>query len=169
MNAHPSTRTPAHLPPEFRHLWLLFIVVGVINLVSVWRNLQGLIAQRPDLAQGYRRYFLGVAVFLTLPWLIMGVGIEVGGVPNLFGFLSLRDRNPYVIAFHAALTAMLVLTCYWVFLRRGAEFLVEHPGLTGRRSPTSIAGIRAFWAFMLVFWFVMLVLRWRDLLPVPPI
>ena len=168
MNDHPAVR-PLHLPSAFSHAWLIFLLIGAVNLLGVWRALQGRIAARPDLARGYRLYFFGVAAYLTLPWLLMGVGIEIGGVPNLFAFLSLRDRNPYVIAFHAGLTVMLVLTCYWIFLRRGAEFLVEHPGLLGRRSPQSTVGIRAFWAFMLVFWFVMLVLRWKDLLPVPPI
>ena len=168
MNDAPAVR-PLHLPPEFRHAWLVLTVFGTINLVVLWRNLRGRIAQRPDLAQGYRRYFLAAAIFFTLPWLLMGVGIEVGGVPNLFGFLSLRDRNPYVIAFYATLTVMLLLACYWVLLRRGAEFLVEHPGLSGRNMPQSTAGIRVFRALMLAFWFVMLTLRWLNLLPVPSI
>ena len=166
MNGHAVTR-PMRFPPEFRHLWLVFLVFGVINLVILRRQFQRRSAERPDLAEGYRRYFLGWAVYLLVPCLVMGIGIEIGGVPDPVSFLRLGDRNPYITAFWVENTITLALACYWIFLRRGAEFLLEHQTKM-MNLPKSPAGIRAFFAFMAVFWLVMLALCWMDILPAPP-
>ena len=168
MNTHPTAR-PLHFPPEFRHLWLLFVGVALLNAVLLWLQFRQRSAERPDLAAGYRRYLTGYALGLSLPWLVMGYGIEVGGVPQMFSFLQRPDSNPYVMAFHAVITVELVLLCAWVFLYGGAEFLLSHPGTLGRNNPKTATMIRISFALILLGWVVMLTLRSLNILPVPPL
>ncbi|HEY8020928.1 MAG TPA: hypothetical protein VIH93_07495, partial [Thermoanaerobaculia bacterium] len=57
------------------------------------------------------------------------------------------DRNPFVLAWFGVVVALWLLGLYWLFARRGAEFLIEHPGLL-RGNPKSPAIIRFFYCLM---------------------
>ncbi len=71
----------------------------------------------------------------------MGLGLELGGVPGFFSYFRPRDGNPYVLTFIASVVMLWILGFYWIFTRRGAEFLIDHPGLF-RGDPKSPAMIR---------------------------
>jgi uncharacterized membrane protein len=129
------------IPPElFRHIWILFIAVTVANALALKFRARRHIEANPELAEGYRRLFSGVLFWGNLPWLIVGVGIEFGGVPNVFSYFRPRDGNPFVLAWFTAVIALWLLGFYWIFNQRGAEFLIEHPGLLRGepKSPTVI-------------------------------
>jgi hypothetical protein len=59
----------------------------------------------------------------------MGAGIVFGGVPSANSYFRPRDGNPLVLAWFGVVIVIWILGFYWLFARRGAEFLVEHPGL----------------------------------------
>jgi hypothetical protein len=86
---------------------------------------------------------------MTLPWVIMGVGITTGGVPGIFEYFRPAEGNPYVIAFYGALFLIWVLGTYWVFFRQGAELLVTHPGLFNRDF-RSTARVKLLWATIVI-------------------
>jgi hypothetical protein len=52
-----------------------------------------------------------------------------------------------VLAWFGVVVALWLLGLYWLFARRGAEFLIEHPGLL-RGNPKSPAIIRFFYCLM---------------------
>jgi hypothetical protein len=127
----------------------MFVAVTVANALILKFRSRGYIRDRPELAAGYKRLFRGVLFWGNLPWLVMGIGIELGGVPGIFSYFRPRDGNPYVLAWFAGVFAIWILGFRWIFFQRGAEFLVEHPGLL-RGDPQSPTAIRFFYCLMLL-------------------
>ena len=107
----------------------MFVAVTVANALILKFRSRRYIQERPELAAGYEQLFRGVLFWGSLPWMVMAIGIEVGGVPNLVSYFRPRDGNPFVLAWFAVVFALWLLGFYWLFARRGAEFLVAHPGL----------------------------------------
>jgi len=135
---------PINEPVFLHHAWLMFVAVTVANAVILKFRSMAYIRQRPELADGYRRLFWGILLLGNLPWLVMGFGLEVGGVPGMFSYIRPRDGNPFVLTFIASVGMLWILGFYWIFARRGAEFLIDHPGLF-RGNPQSPAMIRVFY------------------------
>jgi hypothetical protein len=146
-------------PVIIRHVWLLFVIATVANAFILKFRSRVHIREHPELAAGYRRYFRGVLFWSNLPWLVMGVGIELGGVRNVSSYFRPRDGNPFVLAWFAVVVTLWILGFYWLFMRRGAEFLIEHPGLW-QRDVKSPAMIRVFYCLMVAggifgLWFML--------------
>jgi hypothetical protein len=112
----------------FRHSWLLFVAVTCANGAVWWSRGKKEIANHPELEQGYRQLVRGWLIYGNLPWVVMGAGILLGGVPSVWQYLNPRN-GPFVIMWYVTVVALWVATVYWVFLRGGAEALVRHPGL----------------------------------------
>jgi hypothetical protein len=112
----------------FRYAWVLFIAVTCANGAIWWSRGKREIARHPELAEGYRSLLRGWLVFGNLPWLVMGAGILLGGVPGVFEYFNPRN-GPFVIAWYVTVVALWFATVFWIFLRGGAEALSRHPGL----------------------------------------
>ena len=82
----------------------------------------------PALDTSYRRMIRYWLIFANLPWAVMGIGIVFGGVPSVFHYFNARN-GPFVIAFYVSVVTVWILMFYYLFFRRGAEELIEHPGL----------------------------------------
>jgi hypothetical protein len=100
-----------------------------INVLYLKLHSRDQIRQRPELAIGYRQLIRGYLFWVNLPWIVMGVGLELGGLPSIFSYFRPRDGNPFVLAFFVIVFALWILGFWWLFFARGAEFLVEHPGV----------------------------------------
>lgn len=131
-----------------RQAWLIFIAVTVANALILKFRSRAHIQRQPELAAGYQRLFNGVLFWGNLPWVVMGIGIVFGGVHSVFSYFRPRDGNPFVLAWFAVVIALWLLGFYWIFARRGAEFLVEHPGLL-RGTPKSPTMIRIGYCLMI--------------------
>ena len=125
----------------------MFIAVTVANALILRVRSRRHIRERPELAEGYQRLFYGVLFWGNLPWFVMAIGIELGGVPDMFAYFRPRNDNPFVLAWFGIVIALWLLGFYWLFARRGAEFLVEHPGLL-RGEPKSPNMVRFFYCLM---------------------
>jgi hypothetical protein len=123
-----------------RWVWLLFIAVTFANALILKFRAQSYIRQQPELAAGYQQLFRGVLFWGNLPWVVMGIGIVFGGVPNILSYFRPRDGNPFVLAWFGTVITIYLLGFYWLFARHGAEFLAEHAGLLrgGIKSPKAI-------------------------------
>jgi hypothetical protein len=133
-----------HEPFFFRYFWMAGIAVNLVNALVLKSRSRSFIEQRPELAAGYAKLFYGVIFWGSLPWIVMGAGMVSGGVPSLISYFHPRDGNPFVIAFFGIVILLWLLGFYWLFVRRGAEFIVEHPGLF-QGDPKSPAMIRAIY------------------------
>lgn len=135
--------------PPMKYFWVLAIVVNVANAIILKVRSKKYIQQRPELAEGYQQFFLGTLFFGSLPWVVMGIGILFGGVQNVFSYFHPQNPNPFIRAWYVCIVGMWLLGFYWLFARRGAGFLVEHPGLfnVNLNTPTKI---KAFYCLTIV-------------------
>ena len=127
--AFTSTRWREFLELLFRHFWIAFIGVTIVNGHAWWRRAQSRIQAEPELEDGYRRLYRGYLFWANVPWLLMGFGILSGQVQWIFDFFRPAEGNAFVLAWWGAMAALLCLGTSWIFLGGGAETLERHPGV----------------------------------------
>lgn len=137
-----------------RYFWLIAIAVSIANGLIWWRRAQPVMAKHPERAAGYRRLITGWIVFGCIPWIVMGIGVMFGGVPDIFHFFNPRN-GPFVVAWYVSLAGIWLLLTWWVFFRGGAEKLAAHPGLF-RGSDLSPGAVKALCVLSLVIGVVVL-------------
>jgi hypothetical protein len=93
----------------------------------------------PSLRRPLNRLYGGFVFWLSLPFLMMGMGIATGNVDNIFQYLRLDSGNPYIIGFQALTFAEDALFIYWVFFRRGDHLLALHTEIAHARPKFRVA------------------------------
>lgn len=110
----------------FRYFWAIALAVNAVNLVAM--SLQpGLSSNDPEEREWYADFKRRLVLVGSIPWLVMGAGSTLGGVPNMLYYFRPQDRNPWVLAWFGSMFAIWVAVSYWIFLRGGAESLAAHP------------------------------------------
>ncbi len=127
-----------------RYFWAICIVVTGINVIIFKVRSSRHIQDNPELAEGYATLFRGYLTWVNLPWVVMGIGCTVGGVPTVWHYFRPQDGNPYVLAWFASVFLLWITGTYWLFFRDGAEMLVKHPGAFNANisNPTMV---KVFW------------------------
>ncbi len=121
-----------------RYFWVLAIITTFMN-VAIWkRQSRPYIEDRPELAEGYNRLIRNGAVWLNVPWIVMGVGITFGDVPTVWHYFRPQDENPYVLSWFGSIFFLWCAGVYWIFILDGASTLVNHPGSFNFSSPTQV-------------------------------
>ena len=135
----------------FRHSWVLFIVVTCINgAVFYWRTRRES-REHPELAGGYATLVRGWFFWGNLPWVVMGLGVMVGGIQTTFHFFVPRQGDPWVLAWFASLAAIYVLGTYWIFFRGGAAMLARHYGIFSSAARSTSPGVvKTYYLMMIV-------------------
>ena len=133
-----------------RYAWAVILAGMLLNIPFLWRRARPYIAAHPELVAGYRRLIRGFAFWICLPWLVMGVGCTIGGVPMFVQFFRPAVGGPFVWAFWVVMYAEFLLLGYWAVWGGGAEALVRHPGLIDFRTD-SVRTMRWFLAGLSVF------------------
>ncbi len=112
-----------------KYFWLVCLLVTLVN-VFIWKRQSGkFIAADPSLAEGYARLFRGAMIWMSIPWVVMGVGCTLGGVPSVWHYFRPQDGDPFVLAWFASLFVVWGALVFWIFIQNGAEALVRYPGL----------------------------------------
>ena len=109
--------------------WLAMLAVVWVNVLLIRRRIRPHREAFPELEPGYRRLIRGFALWMSLPWLVMGIGCMIGEVPTCFHFLFPLVGGPFVWAFWVVCFAEFLILGYWALCRDGAETLVRHPGI----------------------------------------
>jgi hypothetical protein len=143
-----------------QHAWLLFILGTGVIAAQMWARAKPRMAEAPHLVPGYRRLVLGWLVLGNVPWVVMGFGSVVGGVPAIPDFLRPRI-DPYVVAFYVPLGLLWGAGLYWVWFRGGAEALSAYPEILGGRRYTPRA-IQVTFSLMVLVLAVSILWRFRD-------
>jgi len=133
----------------FDYAWVFFILITLINAFILKVRAARAIRDQPELRVGYDQLFKGYILFMNIPWVLMGIGMLVGGVPSTFTYLYPRGGNPFVIAFHISVVILWLLSIWWIYFRGGAEFLVKYKGVF-RQDISSPILIKVMFALMLV-------------------
>ena len=129
--------------------WLIAIGITCVNAYLLHSRGQKEIARNPELADGYTQLVKGYLIYLNIPWLVMGLGIVVGGTRNVFDYLDPRGGNTYVMFFHITVIVLWALSIYWIYFAGGAEFLVRHPGAMNIDVKSPLV-LKVFYGFMLL-------------------
>lgn len=117
------------------HFWAIALVVNVINAVIFRARAAEDIESKPELAESYPRLIRGFLFWASLPWIVMGTGILVGGVPTVWHYFRPQDLNPWVWSWFGTMALLWAAGSYWVVLRDGADTLVRHRAIL--RTPIS--------------------------------
>ena len=142
-----------------RYLWLTMLLGVGLSTVNLWFRARNRIAENPELQEGYNQLFKGFFLSMSLPWLVMGIGIVLGGVPSYMEFFQPRNGNSFVLAFWLVILLLAAVGFWWVYFQEGAEFLAKHPGALGARI-TSPLLVKILMGVVLVGGIVVFVLLW---------
>lgn len=129
------------------YFWVVAIILTSVNVASFKRRSRVQVQEKPELEHGYATLFRRYLIFLNLPWVVMGIGCTIGGVPSLLHYFRPTDGNPNVLAWFASIFLLWITGTYWLFLRDGAEMLFNHPGAFIKTS--SPTGVKIFWLLCL--------------------
>ncbi|MEA5554550.1 hypothetical protein VB713_26830 [Anabaena cylindrica UHCC 0172] len=113
----------------FNYFWLLAILVNGLNAVIFWVRSQPYILKNPELQPGYIRLIRGFFLGMSIPWVVMGIGMTIGGVAQISDYFYPRNGNQFVIAWWVSIWALMILFSYWIWFRGGAEEFIKYPGL----------------------------------------
>ncbi len=153
--------------------WAMGIATTCANAIIYARRAQKEIRKNPELEEGYRTLIKGFLIWGNIPWIVMGIGCLVGGVPSLFHFFRPRDGNPFVLSFFASVFLIWVLGTHWLFFQGGAEKLAKHPGLItyhtfGKSGNiTNPAVIKLFWLLCIAGGIVGAAIMFTVDIPIP--
>lgn len=73
----------------FKHVWIIFIAVTIINGLVIKHRSKKCIAQNPELEEGYNKLFKGLIIYGNIPWVIIMIG-NLCGITQSF----LNTFNP---------------------------------------------------------------------------
>jgi hypothetical protein len=123
-----------------RYFWLLCLAIVSFNYIVGQRKVAARDSADPRLSSeviSYRRLF---AVASAVPWVVMGVGILLGGVPNIWYYFRPQDHDPFVLAWFGSLFIISISFAFWVFFLGGAEKVVAFRliEVNGLRGPISL-------------------------------
>lgn len=158
----------------FKHTWIMFIVVTIVNYFILKYRVQEHIDKNPDLKTGYDKILKAILIYGTIPWIIMAIGDLAGQTSNTFAYFRPRTFNPFVLTFHVYLILIWILSIRWVYFKNGADFLVQHPGFIriqgfgGVVTPTS-KSIKIFFALALFGGIAGMTMMWFIDFPAMPI
>ena len=101
--------------------WLVCILVTCLNGAIFWMRAKKKIQQIPNSANGYRTIIRGFVTWGNLPWVVMGVGCTIGGVPSVWHYFNPRGGNGNILAFLVSVVLLWILGSRWIFFRGGAK------------------------------------------------
>jgi hypothetical protein len=107
-----------------RYFWLVCLVLSLYQYFVGLRSFASKDFTDPQAGEAAIALRRWLFVLSDLPWLVMGFGILVGGVPNVWYFLRPHDGNPYVLAWFGSVLACTLYFTLWVFFLGGAEKVV---------------------------------------------
>ncbi len=150
-----------------KYFWVEVIVMTCIGASILKFRSKKYISENPSLSAGYELLFKGYLFWMNIPWIVMGVGCTLGGVPSVWYYFRPKDGNPYVLAFFGSLVVIhWIIGTIWLFFKGGAEMLVKYPGaLRGEIKDPKM--VKAIWLLCLAGSVVGVTMMWMTNVPIP--
>jgi len=111
------------------HFWAVAIVVSLLNGMIIYFRTKPSWKSNPELKEGYSKAVKHYVFWLTLPWIVMGICMELGNMDTIFEFFNPRGGNKYVLFWHYTVYGLWILHLCWLFMLGGVDFLHKHPGI----------------------------------------
>ena len=156
----------------FRNFWIVLIIMTVVNAFIMKYRSRSYIAESPELKKGYDKLFSGMILYCNIPWVIMGLGVLLGFTNGMFDYFNPKSMNLMVLFFHFSIVVLWVLSLWWVYFNKGAEFIEKHPGFIqvrsfGKRSNVTAKQIKLFYPLMLLGGVLGMIMMWVKDIPTP--
>ena len=120
----------------FQYFWA-FLSLTVLGQLLVFKfQARKFVAEKPELAQGYDKFFKLHFVLWNVPILIMMIGSFDNPAPTFVDYANSNTENIWVALSYISLGLVVVVEMFLIYFRKGAEFLENHPGIV----PVSFAG-----------------------------
>lgn len=158
-----------------KHFWLIALIATLVNWLSFRRDAQKQIEKQPRLRKGFESLILGYLSLMSLPWLVMGIGCTIGGVPTVWHYFRPRDGNPYVLTWFGCIFFLWVCGTFWLFFKNGAEKLAQIPGAVQFNSFGTIKDItdpkliKLIWVLTLIGGSIAVAIMWNSNIRIPNI
>lgn len=153
-----------------RYFWLIGIVMSFVNYFIIMqrmnRNSQEINGSDPEVQELVKINALYYLVIQNIPLAVMGVGIMSGNVEAVWNFFRPQDKNPYVLLFFGSAVLCWLAGAYWIFLKRGAEKIADHPGVIFTK-PVGSVYIKILWIGMAAGGIAGFVAVWYMNIPMP--
>ncbi len=150
-----------------RYFWAIAIVVTGIYVAIFRARSTGHIQANPELADGYATLLRVFLIWMNIPWVVMGIGCTVGGIPSVWHYFRPQDGNPYVLVWFASVFLLWVIGTYWLFFKGGAEMLIKHSGAF-YVNISSPAVVKLFWLLCLAGGVLGVIMISTQDIPLPP-
>ena len=156
----------------FKHTWIMFIAVTIANGLILKYRSKKYTAEKPELEDGYDKYFKGWLFYGNIPWVIMMIGNLSGMTQNTFEYFNPKAMNAIVLVFHFSIILLWVLSVRWIYFKNGAEFIETHPGLIQKSSLSGNTNVTAkqiklFFPLMLLGGIAGMIMMWIMDFPTP--
>jgi len=135
-----------------RYFWVLSLVVTAFNYLSSERVAAASGSGSPQASDEARVLRRQLALVSALPWVVMGVGIVAGEVPDVWHYFRPQDQNPYVLTWYCSIFFVAVLFAWWVFCRDGAVKTVKYQLFKTRSGLMHTVGRVKFFAVLGPIW-----------------
>ena len=110
-----------------KYFWIIIIAVIGINLLIFRTRARAYLDDKPEIKKKANNIFWNVFIFMSLPFLIQGIGLLTGNIDSIFDYLKPGNTNTFIILWYVSIILMWIKGTFWIFNRNGAEFLSEHP------------------------------------------
>jgi hypothetical protein len=155
-----------------KHTWAILIPFILINGYMSYNKTKAYIKVNPSLKKGYESYIFVSTLLWTMPWIIMMIGDLSGVTASLFDYLNPKSLNPFVLAFHTYLFLLWITAVIWVYLKNGAQFLIDYPGLInskrmGADANVTVKQIKQYSAVIFIIGLFVMVNFWMGNLLLP--
>ena len=157
-----------------KYFWLLAMIATSINAIVYRHASKKHIQQEPELAAGYKKMIHGFFFWTNIPWLIMGIGCTVGGIPTVFHFFSPKDGNPFVLGWWISVVILNALFAYWILFGSGTEKLIKYRMISFHssfRKPEYVSNpmvIKLIGLLALAMAIIVFIFMWKVDVPLPP-
>jgi len=146
--------------------WALCILTTFVNGAVFRFRAQKHIKLNPELGEGYNKIIKGFVIWCSIPWIVMGIGCTVGGVPSVWYYFNPKAGNLYVLAFFASVFLIWVLGSYWILFKGGALDLVKYSGILNYdiKNPTIL---KLIWIICVLGGIVAVLMMFTQNIPIP--
>jgi hypothetical protein len=136
-----------------RYAWLIFLL-STVGFLWPSPRLRERLTNDAAFAEVDRSIRRKAFLWMSVPWVVMGFGQLIGGVPSVWHFFDPRHGGPWVLAFFFSIFALWIASAYWIFAGDGAGVIVDHQLVAahGIRGPIELTPnrVRLFFALALL-------------------
>lgn len=113
----------------FKHFWIILLAFAIYNGFQSRKRVDHHIQENPSLKKGYDKFIMWHTIIGCIPILIIGIGIILGQLKDIFGIFDIHSDKSIIKLFYAYVSCIWIFGFYWIYFQDGAEFLERHKGM----------------------------------------